>query len=258
MSARTAYAVGLLALFASSLVHAQRKTKQESDDDAPIPYSDDNRDDDEKRNLPRRSEPTGERPDETEVEQLDRERSRANEDDPSIGISFEVLVGAMLLESSRAGGVQPSFSGGGRFTWEWTRSLLSDEFTRELGFVDLSYWYAGEGDGTKEVYGHTDFHYFTLAPAIAYPFGKTPFSVYGQLGIGFNFSPSSITIDNTTTHLSGTKFLFQYGLGIRARPLVVNFKNGGAMRISFRFELTRFRRGYMDDTMLGGSIGVTF
>ena len=30
------------------------------------------------------------------------------------------------------------------------------------------------------------------------------------------------------------------------------------VRISFRIEVTRFRRSYMDDTFIGGSAGVTF
>jgi hypothetical protein len=30
------------------------------------------------------------------------------------------------------------------------------------------------------------------------------------------------------------------------------------LRLSFRVELTRFRRGYMDDLLLAGSVGVDF
>lgn len=262
MSARTSKAVVLLALFASSLAFAQRKSKQEQDDDAPIPYSDDNKgsDEDERRKLPNKSEPTGELREETEVEQMDRERSRANEDDPTIGIGLEGVMGAMLLDSPKAGGVQPLFAGGVRFTWEFTRTLSSDEFIKELGFVDVLYEYTSWADGTKEVHGNTAFHYFTLAPAIALPLGKSPFSAYAQVGVGFNYNPSSITIDDTTTNLNGSKFLLQYGIGLRARPLVIapNDKSNFSMRISFRFELTRFRRGYMDDTMVGGSVGLTF
>jgi hypothetical protein len=261
MSSRLFKGAVLVALFASSLAFAQRKKQQQQEDDAPIPYSDDNKsDEDERRKLPTKSEPTGELREETEVEQLDRERSRANEDDPSIGISLEGVVGAMLLDSPKAGGVQPLFAGGVRLTWEFTRTLSGDEFIKEMGFVDVLYEYTSWADGTKEVHGFTGFHYFTLAPAFALPLGKSPFSAYAQLGVGFNYNPSQITIDDTTTNLAGTKFLFQYGIGLRARPLVIapTDKSNFSMRISFRFELTRFRRGYMDDTMVGGSVGITF
>ncbi len=257
MSPRTLYAVTLAALFASSLAWGQRRKQKEQDDDAPIPYSDSNSDEDERRALPKRSEASPDVREETEVEQLDRERSLAGLDDPSIGIGLEGVLGAMLLESSKGAGVEPRFIGGLRLTWEWTRTLLSDELTRELSFVDVTWQYTNWGDGTKEVHGSSDYHYFTVAPALAWPLGKSGFSVFGQLGIGFNYNASSITIDDQTTNLGGTKLLLQYGLGLRGRPLVYKW-DGGAMRISFRVELTRFRRQYMDDTMLGGSVGITF
>ena len=103
-----------------------------------------------------------------------------------------------------------------------------------------------------------------------FPFGsKSPVSVYGQLGIGLVFNPSQVEINKTPTTLTGNKILFQYGGGLRFRPLVVtwgrksriNADFAGAddgMRVSFRVELTRFRRGYIDDTFFGGSLGVTF
>ncbi len=263
MSARTCQGLMLFALLVAPLAHAQRsRDDQEGGDDAPIPYSDDNNsDDDERRKLPDKSRPAPDVPEETEVEQQDRERPLVAIDDPSIGIGLEAVMGALLLESSKGAGVEPRFIGGFRFTWEWTRTLLSDEFTRELSFVDVTWQYTNWADGTREVHGSSDYHYFTLAPAIAWPLGKSTLSLYGQVGIGFNYNPSSITIDDTTTSLSGTKFVLQYGLGIRGRPLVYKWdtetgKQG--IRISFRAELTRFRRQYMDDTMIGGSVGITF
>ena len=87
--------------------------------------------------------------------------------------------------------------------------------------------------------------------------------------IGVAFNPSVVVINQARTSLSGAKILVQYGGGLRFRPLVVTWgrkskinadfdgANDG-MRISFRIEVTRFRRGYMDDTFLGGSLGVTF
>ena len=104
----------------------------------------------------------------------------------------------------------------------------------------------------------------------ALPLGpKSPVSFYAQLGVGFVFNPSVVVINTVPTSLVGNKFLFQYGAGLRFRPLVVTWgrkskinadfeKAEDGLRISFRIELTRFRRGYIDDTFLGGSLGVTF
>ena len=55
--------------------------------------------------------------------------------------------------------------------------------------------------------------------------------------------------------MAGTKFLFQYGVGLRGRPAIIA---NGAVRIQFRIELIRFIRGYMQDTYLGGSLGLIF
>jgi hypothetical protein len=109
------------------------------------------------------------------------------------------------------------------------------------------------------VYSNSTQDFFTFAPAFTYPFGhKSPVSVYAQVGVGFAFNSSSLTLNQTTQTISGAKFLFQYGGGIRGRPLVVEFEKGGALRISFRIEVTRFRRAYMDDTYVGAGVGVTF
>ena len=42
-------------------------------------------------------------------------------------------------------------------------------------------------------------------------------AAYAQVGIGFDYSYSVTRIDANTVTLGGTKFLFQYGLGL-ARP----------------------------------------
>lgn len=67
---------------------------------------------------------------------------------------------------------------------------------------------------------------------------------------------SSLHYDTTRElQVAGIKPLLQYGLGLRGAP---RLGPDGPFRISFRLELTRFRRGYMDDTFVGGSVGVAF
>jgi transcriptional antiterminator RfaH len=58
--------------------------------------------------------------------------------------------------------------------------------------------------------------------AFALPFGaKAPIAAYAQVGVGFDYSYSVTKIDANTVTLGGTKFLFQYGIGLRGRPAVV-------------------------------------
>ena len=242
-----------LLLLLPSLASAQKKKK--TDDDA-IPYSDQESEDERnRRDLPEKSEPTRERREESQSEEKEREASLADLDDPNVGLSIEGLIGAMFLESSRGQGVEPRFTGGVRVTWEWSRSLMRDEYWREVFFADLTYQATGWIDGTKEVYANTAYHYLTIAPAWAFPFGHSPVAFYLQAGIGLNISTAALVAQGAEYDLSGTKLLVQYGAGLRFRPALLA---DGKLRLSFRIELTRYRRGYMDDTFFGGSIGLTF
>lgn len=251
-------------LLAAPLAHAQK-------DEGAIPYSDDeSQDERNRRELPKNSDASPNVRDETDVETRDREESLAAIDDPSIGLSLELIGGVLLLDSARGAQFEPKGMAGVRFTWEWARTLFSDEFFRELSFVDVSWSHAATGEGTVEINATSNYHYFSFAPAFALPFGpKSPVSFYAQLGVGFVFNPSVVVVNTVQTSLVGNKFLFQYGAGLRFRPLVVTWgrkskinadfdKAEDGLRISFRIELTRFRRGYIDDTFLGGSLGLTF
>lgn len=73
--------------------------------------------------------------------------------------------------------------------------------------------------------------------------------------MGFNVDYSVLHLDANSTSLTGTKFLFQYGLGLRGRPAVVA---NGTVRLEFRVELTRFIRGYMHDMYIGAGMGMAF
>jgi hypothetical protein len=218
-------------------------------DDQPIPYPDE-----ETKELPRRSNPTYVDK-EVPVEKEDRAKLLGRTDDPNIGFAAELIAGAMLVSSSRGQGGDTSFAYGLRATWEWGR-LLPDEFFHEAFFADFSWAYAGLADGTTEIHGNSNFHYFTIAPAFLFPFGaRSSFGVYGQLGGGLAYQADSIHIGNVETSVSGVKPLFQYGLGFRGRPPL---NSEGTVRLCFRLELTRFRRSYMDDTLIAGAMGVDF
>jgi hypothetical protein len=115
--------------------HAQKKT-----DEGAIPYpEEEDQDDRNRRELPKKSEESPRIREETQVEEMEREQSMAHLDDPSIGLSLEMHVGVMLLDSTRGAPVDVQAMGGIRFTWEWSRTLFSDEFLREFFLVDVTW-----------------------------------------------------------------------------------------------------------------------
>jgi hypothetical protein len=225
----------------------------QSDDDAPIPYGDQDSTVDKVTPKKAKKKRRAEEIREEDEEEKAGEESLASVDDPNIGIGGDLMAGVALLDSPKFG-VDPRFYFGVRFTWEFGR-LIPDEYLREMFFADVVWTYAATKDGTGQVNVDTHLHNFTLAPAFALPFGKSFMSAYLQVGVGFDYSYSVMKIDANTVTLGGTKFLFQYGLGLRGRPAVIG---DGSVRIQFRIELTRFIRGYMHDMYLGGGVGMIF
>jgi hypothetical protein len=224
----------------------------EGDDDAPIPYDDDGAS--EQRYAPKKARKKRR----TEIREEDEEEkageeSMAGVDDPNIGVGGELIAALGLLDASR-GGVDPRFAFGVRFTWEWGR-LIPDEYLREMFFADVQWTVTGTREGTNQVATETTLHNFTVAPAFALPFGRSFMSAFAQVGVGFNFASTATRIDNNTVNLAGTKFLFQYGIGLRGRPALVG---DGSVRLTFRIDVTRFIRGYMHDMFIGGGVGLIF
>jgi len=217
--------------------------------DDPIPYPD--QDPPATRDLPRRSEPS--RLGEPEVE---REGSLAHLDDPNVGFAAEVLVGAMMVESSRGLWVEGRLGFGGRFTWELGRTFATDDFWRNALFADVTYAYAQLHDGTAQIFTDSNYHYFTVAPALQFPFGAgSPYGFFIQAGGGMAYENSVLHSGAVETPVTGWMSLLQYGVGLRGSP---RLWEDSPFRISFRLELTRMHRGYMDDTFLGGSLGMAF
>jgi hypothetical protein len=226
--------------------------------DEPIPYSDEEderRGQDGLRTLPRRSDPYRERPDEVAVEVADRDIALAGEDDPNVGVAGELVAGVMLLDSSRGALVEPRLHLGLRFTWEFGR-LFWDETLREALFADLGWGYTLLREGTPRVYVDTHYHAFTIAPAYEFQLGpESDLGIFVQAGAGLGYQYTVANHDGNQTLIAGVKPVLQYGLGFRGRP---RLRVDGDMRVSFRVELTRFRRGYMDDTLIAGSLGIAY
>ncbi|WNG18493.1 hypothetical protein [Cystobacter fuscus] len=190
-----------------------------------------------------------------EEEEKDFERL-ARMDDPNTGIAFEVLGGVMLLSSPRGqmfGDPQPAF--GGRFTWEYGR-LLNSEPLREALWLDARYSFVGQREGTALVVGDVQRHYASLAPAYELTFGEgSDYGVYAQVGGGIVYELSRVEVGGKLTPAEGIKPLIQYGVGLRGRTKLPTASN---LRLAWRLELMRFRRGYQDDTYAGLSAGLGF
>ncbi|HLL53211.1 MAG TPA: hypothetical protein VK447_06690, partial [Myxococcaceae bacterium] len=203
--------------------------------DDPIPYPDEPGS---LRELPRRSDAPSRLGMETEVEQKDREQSLAHLDDPNAGFATELLVGAMLIESSRGIWVEGRLGFGGRLTWELGRTFAADEFWREAVFLDLTYAYAQMRDGTALIFADSNYHYVTVAPALNLPFGRgSPYGFFAQVGAGATYQYSVLHSGTGTqeTPVVGVKPLIQYGIGLRGAPRPWD---SAPFRLSFRLELT--------------------
>jgi hypothetical protein len=243
----------LLPLLLGALVLSSPALAQD-EDDAPLEYPDDDDTRDTPRKLPRRSsDPTADydrMAEEREAEDFER---LAGTDDPNKGFAGELILGSMLLESSRGRFADPTFSLGLRFTWEFGR-ILNNEPLRETLWADVRWMMAGSSAGTTLINGSSRNHYFSVAPAYEFVFGAEKlYGVFGQLGGGFAFQTTSLTIGEEKTAVKGMKPLLQYGVGFRGRPRLSE-----KVSLAFRVELMRFRRGYMDDTFVGGSVGTAF
>lgn len=221
---------------------------QTKDDDAPLPYDEGVSDDTPRPKKSRKSERLRQEDEEAE----EREERLASTDDPNYGVGGELVGGLALLESSR-GGVDPRFTFGVRFVWEFGR-LIPDEYAREMFFADVQWRFAVTADGPGQVTAWSSQHYFTVAPAIVWPISKV-FGLYGQVGVGVNAAFSGVKVDDREVQLQGARFLFQYGVGLRGRPAIVEDET---VRLTWRVEVTRYLRGYIHDTVFAAGVGVIF
>ena len=221
-------------------------------DDAPIPYDDTPT----QQSTPEQSDPTPGRKDDLPIEKADRDVDLGRFDDPAKGLGGELVGGMMLLDSSRGGGTDSRFAFGVRFAWDIGR-LFSIDPLHDALFADVTWLHASTHDGTTQVFDDTGYNDFTIAPAWEIPFGQgSAFGAYAQVGAGVSFWSSTLTVNTGQTPVSGMKPLLQYGIGLRGRPLIGG--DDSRMRLTFRLELTRFRRAYLNDTFVGASLGLAY
>ncbi len=244
----------------SEETNTSRQRRSDPEEDTPYAYPDEEKPEQTRRSRRRRAqqeEDTAEdfRRVSEEGDEKDFERL-ARMDDPNTGIAFEVLGGAMLLSSPRGqflGDFLPAV--GGRFTWEYGR-LLNVEALREALWFDVRYTYAGVRDGTALIVGDTRVHYASIAPAYELTFGESSdYGIYAQVGGGIVYEHTTLEVGGKQTPVDDIRSLIQYGVGLRGRTQVSSASN---VRLAWRVELMRFRRGYLDDTFVGASLGTAF
>jgi len=232
---------------ASGMAFAQRK-------DEPIPFEDETP----VAPLPKRQKPADADDFSGYVQYRDTEfEALAREDDPTVGISFEVHGGVLWLDESKKGSAA-RFAIGTRLTWEWSRTFWDDEYWRKVFFVDLTWNITQAKAGTELVYAKATHNYLVLAPAWSFPLGDGTFAFFVQGGIGFFILSSALTIDYQKpikASNTGAFFLGQYSLGLRVR---VALDPKQAMFLVFRTELSGYARRYAHDIMLSTSIGAGF
>jgi hypothetical protein len=234
--------------------------QREPDEDRPYAYPDEDKQPEHQRAQRRRK--TREEDRSKEFREVSEEQDEkdfehlSNTDDPNTGVAFEALGGVMFLSSPRGTLLgDPLAAVGGRFTWEYGR-LLNTEALRETLWFDVRYTYAGQREGTALVVGDTRLHYATIAPAYELTFGEgSDYGVYAQVGGGIAYEHTTLEVGGKQTPVDGFKSLIQYGVGVRGRTRLSMESN---VRLSWRVELMRFRRGYQDDTFMGASLGTAF
>ncbi|MFP2929536.1 hypothetical protein ACLESO_30925 [Pyxidicoccus sp. 3LG] len=229
--------------------------QDEDEDPYAIPDEESSRSADDEYNRPEPVDQTDEFREVSEQEGEDGDFKRLSGlDDPNLGVAVEFIAGALLVDSSRGNFSENRLGLGVRATWEYGR-ILDNEALREALWADLRWTYASMSEGTAFIIGDTRLHYFTIAPAYELKFGKSDFGVFAQAGGGVAYQATSITVDADVTKVNGLKPVLQGGVGLRGRP---RLGSKGNLRLAFRVEALAFRRGYMTDFFLGGSLGTAF
>lgn len=177
-------------------------------------------------------------------------------DEPGHGFSVELVGGALMLDSALGEILpKPNFAGGFHATWQLGRLFRPENELLYRGLhLDVSYLYTTGTEGTREVSVDSSHHHITAAALFGYALGSQPLSVlfYGKLGPALYVMPFQYSVQGVETDFTGFRGGIAYGAGVRGTWYF------GDVGIAARVELLRYRRAYLDDSMLGGSLGVAF
>jgi hypothetical protein len=233
-----------------------RKPRPVEDDEAPRKAGRGRSDDDE---LPDRSARAKPRRNLTIEEEFHADPETADDvtetrlallDEDGRGLAAEGVIGALLVDHAPSG-VSGRLAAGVRFIWQLGRVFRpEDEVLHKGVFLDLGYLYSRETEGTTEVNVGTSLHALDATLLAGYPFGN--FVGYGRVGAGLFLQPVRYSVQGSALDFTGVKGGLVYGAGIRGSiPL-------GSVGLALGFEVTRFRRHYLNDTLIGMTVGAAF
>jgi hypothetical protein len=190
---------------------------------------------------------------ELRAEQSGDDRRLSRLDEPGTGLAAELYLGAIFLDDA-IDGFRSDFAWGLGLTWQLGHLLFAPEndFLHNGIALEAGYLHPlASNVGTEEVRVEAGYHDLWLAALVGYPFKHL--HVYGKIGPAMCIQPVSYDVQGQLTSWTATKGGLIYGIGTRTTVYLDN--NIG---IAARIELSRIRRGYMDDTLVSGGIGLAF
>jgi len=185
-------------------------------------------------------------------EAVEEDESLAAADEPGHAVAAELMLGAYFLHSPLPG-VETRFTMGLNVSWGAGRYLFSPEweFFHNNLFLEVSYLATKASVGTESVQVTSWYHTLSLAILFGYPLD--PLLFYAKVGPSMTITPITYDVQGSLTSFSGLKGGVVYGVGVRT-----NYYVNDNIGIAGRIEIVRFRRGYLDDTMLAFGVGAAF
>ncbi len=181
-------------------------------------------------------------------------------DEPGQGMASGVVTGLMFLDGPT--GSVTTFAMGIDFLANVGRHFFppEDEFLHNGLYAEFSYLYTWFSDGTTggggvptngQVKVRSSLHDLSLAALVGYPLPHV--FLYGKLGPVLFFEPVSMSVEGTDTSFTGVKGGLVYGVGARTEFFLTD-----QVGANLGFELSRFRRSYLNDTMAIFHLDIAF
>jgi hypothetical protein len=182
----------------------------------------------------------------------EKDEALAGEDEPGHSIAAELVFGPIFL-SNPVKGVTTRGTMGLAVTYGLGRAIFSPEweFLHNNLFLELSYLATKQTVGTSSVQVGAWTHYLSFEVLFGYPF--TPVLLYAKIGPALMIMPVSYDVQGQVSGVTGVKAGLVYGIGGRT-----NIYIGDHVGFAARIEVIRYRRGYLDDTLLIFGVGIAF
>ncbi|MBI5543143.1 MAG: hypothetical protein HY901_04600 [Deltaproteobacteria bacterium] len=184
------------------------------------------------------------------------EKSLSREDERGTGGMVELVTGPIFLSSPTGGVTTRGFFGFdvgvnlGRYLFASEWQIFHDGL-----YLEATYLGSKASLGTEEVLVESQYHYLSLEVLAGFPITTEIFRslAYLKIGPAMMIMPVTYDVQGNLTDFTGVKGGIVYGIGFRSSMYFAK-----AVGFSCRLELARYRRGYLDDTLLTVGAGVAF